>query len=73
MNQEVINALRISWETDKKSSEAFDNEGNTFLLYWDDYNYKWTIEPLAFKGYVISRLLNPIDFYSYFPANQAVL
>lgn len=57
--QGYVANLREKWEPKTKEFEGID--GKKISLYYDEYNYTWTTEDIAFKGHVfraVSRILN---------------
>lgn len=54
-----VGHLRERWKPVTK--EVQNDEGETFTLYYDEYNNVWTTQDSAFKGHVfkkVSRIIN---------------
>ena len=52
--QNYVAFLRDKW---KPQTMQFKHNSETITYYWDEYNHNWTIEEMAFKGYVFKLYL----------------
>ncbi|MFD2741942.1 MULTISPECIES: hypothetical protein [Sphingobacterium] len=56
--QNYIDILRKNWNPQTLTVQGRTGEG---LLYWDVYNLNYTIENMAFKGYVFKNISSVME------------